>query len=143
MKAAVRLGLIGYGAIGRRLAELLAPFGMRVLGFRRADGTYIALLANYAMHNVALGGENRAVSADMAGVAAAFLRSRLPGEPVVLMSPSDQPALRGAGDPAGAVARSVVDVHAPAPARRRASMFFLTHGHRRAVSACPGWPFSM
>lgn len=28
--------IVGYGAIGRRLAELLAPFGMRVLGFRRA-----------------------------------------------------------------------------------------------------------
>ncbi len=27
--------LVGFGAIGRRLAQLLAPFGLRVLGFRR------------------------------------------------------------------------------------------------------------
>jgi phosphoglycerate dehydrogenase-like enzyme len=27
--------LVGYGAIARRLAELLAPFGLRVVGFRR------------------------------------------------------------------------------------------------------------
>ena len=31
--------LLGYGAIGRRLAELLAPFGMRVRALRRKQGT--------------------------------------------------------------------------------------------------------
>jgi hypothetical protein len=57
-----------------------------VLAFMRGDGSFLALVANYAMHNVALSYENRLISADMSGVAAERARQRLPGAPVVLMT---------------------------------------------------------
>jgi len=55
-----------------------------VLSFRRADGSYVAVWANYGMHNVALSWENRLISGDMAGHAARMLQQRLQGEPVIL-----------------------------------------------------------
>jgi len=57
-----------------------------VLAWRRADGTYAAVLANYAMHNVGLSSDNRLVSADMAGRAARTASESLPGSPVVLFT---------------------------------------------------------
>lgn len=57
-----------------------------VLAFLRQDATFLALVANYPMHNVALSYENRLISADVAGVAAGLARQRLPGQPVVLMT---------------------------------------------------------
>ena len=57
-----------------------------VLAWQRTDGAYAAVLANYAMHNVGLGSENRHVSSDIFGAAAASVRARLPGQPVVLFS---------------------------------------------------------
>ena len=54
------------------------------VGFRRADGTFIAAILNYAIHPVALGPSNRAVSADLMGRAADSLSERLPGNPLVL-----------------------------------------------------------
>ncbi len=66
---------------------------MGVIAWRAAQhspasspGSYLAVLAKYAMHNVALGPENRLVSADMAGRAAAVIRASLPGQPVVLFT---------------------------------------------------------
>jgi neutral ceramidase len=56
------------------------------VGFRRHDGTWIALLVNYAIHPVALGPGNRQVSADIPGQAAAALRNEMPGWPLVLMT---------------------------------------------------------
>ena len=56
------------------------------LGFRRGDGSFAAVLVNYAMHPVALGATNRHVSADIFGEAAARLARELPGRPVVLMT---------------------------------------------------------
>lgn len=56
------------------------------VGFRRDDGTYAAVIANYAIHPVALGHENRRLSADLFGAAADALSARLPGRPVVLMT---------------------------------------------------------
>jgi neutral ceramidase len=47
---------------------------------------YVAVVANYAMHNVALPGENRHISADVAGAAARFIQENLPGRPVVLFT---------------------------------------------------------
>lgn len=57
-----------------------------VVGFIRPDGTWAAVLANYALHPVALGHENREVSGDVFGCAAAEVARRLPGNPVVLMT---------------------------------------------------------
>jgi len=57
---------------------------LAALGWRRADGTWAAVLANYAIHNVALGAVNRKISGDVTGHAAAILEASLPGAPVVL-----------------------------------------------------------
>lgn len=57
-----------------------------VTGFTRADGSYIAVIANYAIHPVALGYENRHISADLFGAAARGASRELRGEPLVLMT---------------------------------------------------------
>ena len=57
-----------------------------VVGWRRADGDFIAVLANYPIHHVALRADNRSISADMAGRAAATISDRLPGRPNVLFT---------------------------------------------------------
>ncbi len=57
-----------------------------VIGFQRNDGSYTALLANYPIHNVALGSENRYISGDLFGCAAKTLHDTLPGNPVVLFT---------------------------------------------------------
>jgi len=56
------------------------------LGFKRPDGTFAAALLNYAMHPVALGHTNRAISADWCGAAAERLAEGLPGRPVTLVT---------------------------------------------------------
>lgn len=80
--------LCGEGESG--LAIHRRPFGqphtdprLPVFGFRRPDGTFVAVLALYAMHNVAMGGENTELSADVAGAAARELSHTLPGRPPV------------------------------------------------------------
>jgi hypothetical protein len=55
-----------------------------ILAFQRKDGSYAAVIANYAMHNVCLPAENRRISGDMAGAAARHLLRVLPGQPAVL-----------------------------------------------------------
>jgi neutral ceramidase len=57
-----------------------------IVGFQREDRTFIAVIANYSIHPVALGHQNRHVSADLFGSAAAELRRRLPGGPVSLVT---------------------------------------------------------
>jgi neutral ceramidase len=57
-----------------------------VVAWRRADGSFAAVLANYAVHHVALGHANRLISADMAGHAAREIAAGLPGQPVVLFT---------------------------------------------------------
>jgi neutral ceramidase len=57
-----------------------------ILAFRKEDGNYLALLAIYAMHNVALSYENRMYSADVAGIAAEYARLSLPGKPITLLT---------------------------------------------------------
>jgi len=57
-----------------------------VLAFLRQDASFLALVANYAIHNVALSYENRLISADMAGVAAELARQRLPGKPIAIIT---------------------------------------------------------
>ena len=56
------------------------------LGLRRSDGTFKAVVVNYAMHPVALGSSNRQISADMPGQAALRLSRQLPGNPAVLIT---------------------------------------------------------
>jgi hypothetical protein len=56
------------------------------VGFRRSDGSFVAVLANYAMHPVALGATNRHISADIPGQAALTLARQLPGNPTVLIT---------------------------------------------------------
>jgi neutral ceramidase len=57
-----------------------------VIAFEKKDGTFSAVLANYAMHNVALSSNNRLVSADMAGVAASYACEQLRGNPLTFVT---------------------------------------------------------
>jgi neutral ceramidase len=57
-----------------------------VIGWKRNDGGWVSVLANYPIHHVAFNWEQREISADMAGVAAACLEEGLPGSPVVLLT---------------------------------------------------------
>jgi len=57
-----------------------------VLAFKNDDGSYLAVLSNYPMHNVALSYENRYVSADVFGNAAEYTRASLPGKPITLLT---------------------------------------------------------
>jgi hypothetical protein len=56
------------------------------LGFRRANGNFSAVVVNYPIHPVALGPNNRLISADMPGQVALALAKKLPGNPVVLVT---------------------------------------------------------
>ncbi len=57
-----------------------------VLAFKRPDGTFLVVVSNYAVHNVAFTHKNRLVSADMAGVVARCVQDQLPGEPITLFT---------------------------------------------------------
>ena len=61
-------------------------YRLPVLALKRGNGGYLAILANYAMHNVALSYKNRLVSGDVAGYAASYAHTNLPGNPVVLLT---------------------------------------------------------
>lgn len=56
------------------------------VGFRRANGEFVACLVNYPMHAVARGPSNRMISGDIPGQAARALSSALPGGPIVLVT---------------------------------------------------------
>ena len=68
----------------RRKATARTDPRVAAIGFRRDDGTFAAVLTNYAMQAVALGPHNRMISADTPGRTAAVLSRRLPGHPVVV-----------------------------------------------------------
>lgn len=57
-----------------------------IAGFRRDDGSFAAALANYAIHPVALGHENRAISGDIHGWAACEAAHRIKGNPEVFVT---------------------------------------------------------
>ncbi|MFA6715964.1 MAG: neutral/alkaline non-lysosomal ceramidase N-terminal domain-containing protein, partial [Victivallaceae bacterium] len=57
-----------------------------VLVFRKDDGSFKAVIANYGMHNVGLSSVNRSISADIAGFAAEFAASGIPGKPTVFLT---------------------------------------------------------
>ena len=84
-----------------------------------ADGACLAVLCNYAMHNVALGSRNRLVSGDTTGLAAAALEALLPGRPTVLFTIAgagnvNPPATDVAADQVEAWARRLADAAAGA-----------------------------
>jgi hypothetical protein len=56
------------------------------IGWRNPSGDFLATVINYPMHPVTLGAENRLISADWCGRAAAKLSGALPGAPVVLVT---------------------------------------------------------
>lgn len=57
-----------------------------VLAFKRGDGSFAAVIANFAMHNVGLGSGSRMVSSDIAGFAANLAGAAISGNPLVLMT---------------------------------------------------------
>ncbi|MDD5596780.1 MAG: neutral/alkaline non-lysosomal ceramidase N-terminal domain-containing protein, partial [Victivallaceae bacterium] len=59
---------------------------LSVLAFRKRDGSFKAVIANYAMHNVGLSSNNRNISADIAGFAAKLAGKSIPGKPAVFMT---------------------------------------------------------
>jgi neutral ceramidase len=56
-----------------------------LLRIERTDGTAIALLANYAMHGTAIGGQSMVISGDAPGAAAAYVEQKL-GAPVLYVN---------------------------------------------------------
>ncbi len=56
-----------------------------LLRLERPDGSPIALIANYAMHGTALGGQSMEISGDAPGVAAAYVEQKL-GVPVLYVN---------------------------------------------------------
>jgi hypothetical protein len=78
-------GRSGLGVDRRGGASAHTDPRLPVFAWKRADGTFSAVLALYAMHNVAMGAENRLVSADVAGRFQRRLSDRLPGGPPVLL----------------------------------------------------------
>ena len=79
-------GHCGLAVDRRRTATAHTDPRIGILGWQRPNGTYAAVLANYAMHNVALSHHNRSVSADVAGAAARRLAQDLSGSPTVLFT---------------------------------------------------------
>lgn len=63
----VRLGLNPFGAVDRRIG---------LVRLEKADGTPLALLANYAMHGTVLGGTCTVVSADGPGAVAEYVEDK-------------------------------------------------------------------
>ncbi len=75
-----------------------------VIAFARGDGSLAAVVTNFAVHNVGFSSDNRLISADIAGFAAARASARLPGGPMVLVANGGcgniHPARREDGRPA-------------------------------------------
>lgn len=59
---------------------------LTTLTLQTETGEYLAAIVNYAMHPVTLGLQNRMISADYCGHAAALVRERLAGKPLVLIT---------------------------------------------------------
>ncbi len=57
-----------------------------LVGFRRQDGSYKAVITNYAVHNVGFSSGNRLISADIAGFAAQQASADINGKPLVLLT---------------------------------------------------------
>ena len=57
-----------------------------LVGFQRQDGSYKAVITNYAIHNVGFSSGNRLISADIAGFAAQQASAKINGKPLVLLT---------------------------------------------------------
>ncbi|MSV29922.1 MAG: hypothetical protein EXQ52_14430 [Bryobacterales bacterium] len=64
----VRLGLNPEGPVDRSIG---------MIRIEKADGSPLALIANYAMHGTALGGRNLLISGDAQGIVAEYVESKL------------------------------------------------------------------
>jgi neutral ceramidase len=56
-----------------------------LLRLEKADGTLLALIANYAMHGTALGDENKVISGDAPGIVADYVEEKL-GAPMLYIN---------------------------------------------------------
>jgi hypothetical protein len=77
---------LGLAVDRRKTANAHVDSRLGVVGFRRPDGTFAAVIVNCAIHPVALGPNNRQISGDLLGLAAAEVTRRLPGSPVTLVT---------------------------------------------------------
>ena len=73
----ISLGLNPDGPVDRQIG---------LLRLERPGGEPIALIANYAMHGTALGGQSMEISGDAPGAAAAYVESKLGGIPVLYIN---------------------------------------------------------
>ena len=73
----ISLGLNPDGPVDRQIG---------LLRLERPGGEPIALIANYAMHGTALGGQSMEISGDAPGAAAAYVESKLGGVPVLYIN---------------------------------------------------------
>ena len=64
----IKLGLNPYGPVDRQIG---------LLRIEKADGSPLALVANYAIHGTALGGGNLQISGDVPGIVAAYIEAKL------------------------------------------------------------------
>lgn len=78
---------LSLGVERRRDATAPVDETVTVTAFERASGDLKAVVANYAVHNVAMGHENRLISSDIHGYAASWLNENLPGRPICLLLP--------------------------------------------------------
>lgn len=72
----VRIGLNPSGAVDRRIG---------LLRLDKANGTPLALVANYAMHGTVLGGNSTVVSGDAPGIVAEYVESKI-GAPMLYLN---------------------------------------------------------
>jgi len=75
------------GAERRRDETAPVDDTVTVTAFERPGGGLKAVVVNYAVHNVAMGHENRLISSDIHGYAASWLHEKMPGKPICLMLP--------------------------------------------------------
>lgn len=80
-------GSCSLGVERRRDGSAPVDDTVMVTAFERSDGELKAVTANYSVHNVAMGHENRLISSDIHGYAATWLHENLPGNPICLLLP--------------------------------------------------------
>ncbi len=64
----IKLGLNPYGPVDRQIG---------LIRLERADGTPLAIVANYAIHGTALSGANTEISGDVPGIVASYVEQKL------------------------------------------------------------------
>lgn len=67
MDGKIKLGLNPYGPVDRQIG---------LIRLEHADGTPVAVVANYAIHGTALGGANTLISGDVPGIVAAYVEEK-------------------------------------------------------------------